>query len=104
MGDGVGIPAFGEHGNGDHAFDVLAELAGLADRVHHLAQKVFIGEVLGIAAGEADAVFGLELLDLAGGDLLEFRAHGLAGFKLLAVDQNGIRAVKPAAVSRRCGR
>ena len=71
MGDGVRVPAFGEHRDADHALDVLAELAGLADRVHHLAQQVFVGESFGVAAGEADAILGLELLDLAGGDLLE---------------------------------
>ena len=47
------------------AADVLAELAGLADRVHHLAQQVFVGQVVGVAAGEPRAVLGLELLDLA---------------------------------------
>ena len=66
-----------------HALDVLAELAGLADRVHHLAEQVFVGEFLGVAAGEAGAVLGLELLDFTGGDLLEVVAHGLARFKLL---------------------
>ena len=99
VGDGVGVPAFGEHGDADHAFDVFAELAGLADGVHHFAEQVFIGEVFGIAAGEADAVFGLELVDFAGGDLLEVVAHGLAGFELLAVHQDRVRAVQPAAVA-----
>ena len=37
----------------DDARDVLAELAGLADRVHHLAQQVLVGQVVGVAAGEA---------------------------------------------------
>ncbi len=54
---------------------------------------------LGIAAGEAGAVFGLELVDFAGGDLLEIVAHGLAGFELLAVHQDGVRAVQPGAVA-----
>ena len=94
VGDGVGVPALGEHGDGDHALDLLAELAGLADGVHHLAQQVFVGEVFGVAAGEARAVLGLELLDLAGGDLLEVVAHRLAGFELLAVDQDGVGAAQ----------
>ena len=75
VGDGVGVPALGQHGDADHALDVFAELAGLADRVHHLAEQVFVGKVLGITAGEAGAVFGLELVDFAGGDLLEVVAH-----------------------------
>ena len=65
MGDGVGVPALGQHRDRHDAADVLAELAGLADRVHHLAQQVLVGQVLGVAAGEARAVLGLELLDLA---------------------------------------
>ena len=99
VGDGVGVPALGEHGDADHALDVLAELAGLADGVHHLAEQVFVGEVLGVAAGEAGAVLGLELVDLAGGDLLEVVAHRLAGFELLAVHQDRVGAVQPAAVA-----
>ena len=98
MGDGVGVPALGEHRDADHALDVLAELAGLADGVHHLAEQVFVGQVLGVAAGEADAVFGLEFLDLAGGDFLEFVAHPLARFELLAVHQDRVGPTEPAAV------
>ena len=105
VGDGVGVPAFGEHRDADDAFDVLAELARLADGVHHFAEQVFVGEVLGVAAGEAGAVFGLELVDLAGGDLLEVGAHRLAGFELLAVDQDRVRAGEASRRGRRrCGR
>ena len=99
VGDGVGVPALGEHRDADDALDVLAELARLADGVHHLAQQVFVGEVLGVAAGEAGAVLGLELVDFAGGDLLEVVAHRLAGFELPAVDQDRVRAVQPGAVA-----
>ena len=53
MRDGVGIPALGEHGDADDTLNVFAELAGLADRVHHLAQQVFVSEILGIAARES---------------------------------------------------
>ena len=61
---GVAVPALGEHRHGHDAADVLAELARLADRVQHLAHQVFVGQVLGVAAGEALAVLGLEVLDL----------------------------------------
>ena len=94
VGDGVGIPALGEHGDGDDALDVLAQLAGLADGVHHLAEEVFVGESSASRPGKRCAVFVLELLDLAGGDLLEFGAHGLAGLELLAVDQDRVRAAR----------
>ena len=48
----VAVPALGEHRHGHDAADVLAELALLADRVQHLAHQVFVGQVLGVAAGE----------------------------------------------------
>ncbi len=44
--DGVRIPAFREHGDGDDAADGAAELAVLADGVHDLAQQFLIGDVL----------------------------------------------------------
>ena len=97
MGDGVGVPAFGEHRHADDAFDVLTELAGLADGVHDLAEQVFLGQLIGVAARETGAVFGFELLDLAGGDLLEFGAHPFARFELFAVDQDRVRARAPCA-------
>ena len=98
VGDGVGVPALGEHRDADDAADLLAQLAGLADRVHDLAQQVLVGQVLGRAAGEALAVLGLELLDLGGGDLLELGTHRLARLELLGVDQDGVGALGPPAV------
>ena len=35
---GVGIPTFGQHRDGDDAADIGAELAVLADGVHHFAE------------------------------------------------------------------
>ena len=97
--DGVGVPPFGEHGDADHAPDVLAELARLADRVHHFAEQIFIGEVLGVASGEEGAVVVFELVYFTGGDLLEVVAHCLAGFELRAVHQNRVRTVQPSAIA-----
>ena len=51
VGDGVGVPPLGEHRDRDDAADRLAELARLADGVHHLAQQVLVGDVLGLLAG-----------------------------------------------------
>jgi hypothetical protein len=48
-----------------------------------------VGAVVGIAAGEPGPVLGLELVDLAGGELLEIGAHRLARFQLLAIHQHG---------------
>ena len=39
VGDGVGVPAFRQHRYRDDAANLLAEPAGAADRVHHLAQQ-----------------------------------------------------------------
>ena len=75
MGDGVGIPALGEHGDTDDALDVFAELAGLAHGVHHFAEQVFVREDFGITTGEAGAVVGFELVDFTGGNFLEVVAH-----------------------------
>ncbi len=67
---------------------MLAELARLADGVHHLADQVFVGQAFGVATGEPIAIFGLEFLDLEGGELLEVVAHSFARFELLAVNQD----------------
>jgi hypothetical protein len=42
VGNRFAVPTLGEHRNGHDAADVLAELAGLADRVQHLAHQVFV--------------------------------------------------------------
>ena len=44
--DGVRIPAFREHGNGNAAADGAAELPWFADGVHNLAKQFLIGDVL----------------------------------------------------------
>ena len=99
VGDGVGVPAFGKHGNADDAFDVFAELADLAHGVHHFAEEIFVGQRLGVPAGEPDTVLGLEILDLHGGDFLELGAHRLARLQLLAVDQDRVGPVEPLAAA-----
>ena len=93
MGDGVGIPTLGEHRDADHALDVFAELAGLAYGVHDLTEQIFVGQILRIATGEAGAVFGLEFFDFPAGDLLEFVAHGFAGFELRTVHKDAVLAL-----------
>ena len=51
MGDRVGVPALGEHRDADDAADLLAELAPLADGVHHLAQQVAVVDLLDVGTG-----------------------------------------------------
>ena len=89
VGDGVGVPALGEHGDRDHAADVLAELALLADGVHRLAQQVGVGELVHVGARVAQPVGLLERLDLSRGRLPELRSERFAGLQLLRVDEDG---------------
>jgi hypothetical protein len=95
--DGVGVPPLGEHGDRDDALDLLAELAGLADGVHHLAEQVLVGDLLDIPAGEALAQVVLELVNLAAGDPAELLAHRLAAVELLGIDQDRVRAIEETA-------
>ena len=99
MGDGVGVPAFGQHGNRNHAADRLAQAAFLADGVHHFPQQFLVGDVLGLlaVAGALDD-FAAEAVDLVGGHVAEVVVQGLAGFELFAVDQKRARAGKLVAV------
>ena len=87
MGDGVGVPALGEHGHRHHAAHGVAEAPGFADRVHHFAQQILLADVFGLAA--VAAAFD----DLAAKALDLVRGHGpkvfiqrIAGFELFAVD------------------
>lgn len=98
VGDRIGIPTLRQHGNADHAFHVLAQLAGLTYCIHDLAQQIFIRQFLGITTGETHPILSLEFFDLHFRDLLEFIAHGLAAFELRAVNEYGIGAAEPLAL------
>ena len=99
VGDGVGVPAFGQHRDGDDAADGLAQAVLLADGVHDLAQQVLIGDVLAGAdvAGALDDL-AAEALDLVGRHLAEVLVERLAGFELFGVDQQRARPGQPVAV------
>ena len=93
VGDGVGVPAFGEHGNGNHAADGLAEALRLADGVHHFAQQVLVGEGFGLAAiAGAFHDLAAEAFDFVGGHGAEVVVQRFAGFQAFAVDQQRVRA------------
>src|SRR5579871_943594 len=96
---GIGVPAFGEHRNGDDAADGLAQAAGLADGVHHFAEDLLVGEVLSLLAiaGALDD-FAPEALDLGTGDGAEVVVEGVAGFDLFAIDEQGVGAGDGVAV------
>ena len=99
VGDRVGIPALGEHGNRDDAADGAAELAGLADGVHDFAQQFLVGDVLAGSrvAGALDDL-AAEAVDFVGGHGAEVVVERIAGFELLAVDEQGVRPRERVAV------
>jgi hypothetical protein len=88
MGDGVRVPALGEHRDGDDAADLLAKLVRLPHRVHHFAEEVLVGEVLGLpgVAGALDDL-AAETVDLVLCHAPEVVVEGFAGLELFAVDQ-----------------
>jgi hypothetical protein len=98
VGDGVGVPSLGQHRDRNDAADRLAEAAGLADRVHHLAQQRFVVERFGADPREPLAQLATKRLDLACGNLLELGAETLAAVDLLAVDEKRTRSIEPLAV------
>ena len=63
----------------------------LADGVHDLAQQFLVGDVVA-GAGIAGALDDLaaEAVDLVGGHLVEIVVERIAGFELLAVDQQRV--------------
>ena len=85
--NGVGIPALGEHGNGDDAANGFAELAFLANGVHHLAEKIGIGDFAGLLDIAAFDHFAAEALDFVGGHFAEIFVERFARFELFAINQ-----------------
>ena len=98
VGDGVGIPALGEHGDGDNAADGFAELALLADGVHDLAEEVGVGDLAGLLHVAAFDHFAAEAFDFVGGHFAKILVEGFAGFELLAVNEQGAGPGKAVAV------
>jgi hypothetical protein len=97
--DRVRVPPLGQHRDRDDAAGPPAEAILLAYGVHHLAQEVLVGEVLGLlaVAGALDDL-AAEALDLVRGGLPEAVVERLARVELLAVDQQRVRARQRVAV------
>ena len=93
MGDGVSVPPFRQHRDGHNTADVCAELARLANSIHHLSQQLLVGDVIRRAriAGSLN-LLPLEPIDLIGGHGAEVVIQPFALFKLLAVYEQCIRA------------
>ncbi len=99
VGDGVGVPPLRQHRDRDDAADALAEPTFAANRIHDLAQenrRPCLGG--GDRVDAALDALAAELLDLGGRHLAEGRIEGLAGFELLAVDQQRVGLRKALAV------
>jgi len=99
VGDGVGIPPFGQHGDRDHATDRLAKPSLFANRVHHLTQQILIGKVFSLSAivGSLNN-FAAEPLNLVARHLPKVFIERLARLKLLAVDQQRSRLGERGAI------
>ena len=92
VGNGVGVPAFGEHGHRDDAANGLAQTVHFANGVRHLAQQVRLRDVL----RRSDVTRALddlapEALDLVGGHSAKVDVERITRFKLLAINQQGVR-------------
>ena len=91
MRDGVGVPAFGEHGHRHDTSNRLAQTAFLAHGVHNFPQQFLVGKALGLLAvsGALDNL-APEAVDLVSCHVAEVVIKCLAGFQLLAIDQQRI--------------
>ncbi len=97
--DRVRVPAFGEHRDGNDAFDLFAELARFADSVHYLAKQIFVRESSTSRPGNRIRYSVLNSSISSDGDFLEFGAHCLAGFELLLSTKMVFGRCSPATMS-----
>ena len=81
MGDGFGVPAFGEHADGDDAADVLAGLSAAPDGVEDVADGLDL-LLFGCAGGGVQ-------LGLLGGDAAEGGDGVVVGVAELGMDEQG---------------
>ncbi len=92
MGDGVGVPAFGEHRNRDDAADRAAKLVGLANGVHYFAEQFLVGDRFGgaLVARPLDDV-AAEAFNFIVGHGPKVVVERVARLELFAVDEQSIR-------------
>jgi len=89
MGDNIGIPAFGEHGNGHHTAEGISQFARFTHGVHNFPQEILVSEFFPSGGSLADLHLPLELLDFLGGHRPKVGIEGITRFQLLAVNQEG---------------
>ena len=85
---GIGVPAFGEHGNGHDAADALPKLSLFADRIHDFAQDGRFRQCAATQQFRRKRPATLHDLTLETGKFVlggfsESRIKGIAGFQLL---------------------
>ena len=99
MRDGVRVPSFRQHRDGNDTTNLLAQPVLLADGVHHLAQQVLVRDVVG-GADVARPLDDLapEAVDFIRRHFAEVFVQRLAGFKLFRVDQKRWWTRQPVAV------
>src|SRR3989338_899513 len=89
--DGICIPSFGKHGNGNYAFDIFTKFAWLTDRIHHFSQKFFIGWFF--AARKTFAIFFVKIFNFFCKNPFEFVTYLIAAFNLRAINEQRIGTI-----------
>ena len=89
MGDGVGVPAFREHGDRDDAAHMRPQGAGPAHGVDDFAEDFRISHLVGGGCAMHLCVFAFILRDLGGEDFFVVFIHHAGVFQGIGVDQDG---------------
>ena len=89
--DGVGVPALGQHRNRNDTANRFAQASGLADRIHHFAQQILVGEIvrLSLVAGALQN-FAAKAFNLIRRHTAKIRVQRFARLELLAVNQQRV--------------
>ena len=91
MRHGISVPSLREHRDRHDAADRTAELSGLADGVHDLAEQFLIGNVFaGVRVAGALNDFAAKPLNFVGSHAPEIIVERIARFELLAIDQQRV--------------
>src|SRR5262249_40704743 len=93
MGDIVGVPPFGEHGDRDYTADRATKLAGFTHGVHDLAEQLLLCNIFA-RADISGALHDLtaKAFDFVVGNTTKSAVQCIAGFELFAADEQRVRA------------
>ena len=99
MGDSVGVPPFGQHGDGDHAADLFPEPTLPAHGVHDFPQHIGVRQIVsGLLVARPRHQLALELLDLGAHQLAVAGVNRLSGLQGLTVHQQRVEPGQAVAV------